>query len=359
MRSDLSPAIAAAIERCERPTLAFDLARIERNAIALRDAARAAGVTLLFAAKSFPHAGVRDLIAQHVDGFDVASPAELAELPAARVISIADPSGRTSAPPAGRAIVSCETVEQVRAASPHAEIAIRISASLTNRDPAVGAVESSGHHRSRFGLDLDPARRGAALRELVAAAAGRPVGLHVHHGPFTATSGERFVATAKAVLAAAADTELVPRFINLGGAWHGIADVASTLRELRAAVPREIELIVEPGRAFVDGAGFACGRVMVARELDDRSLRVIDLSRICHLRWSQVELVAQAPRPGHGRDVLLVGPTCFEEDAIGDWKLEEALATGARVIFRNVSGYAVAWNCGFHGVSPADVIVVR
>jgi len=103
------------------------------------------------------------------------------KLPAARVVSIADPSGRAggrAARAAGRyarLIVGCETVEQVRAAPARAEIAIRISASITGRDPAIGAVlDGSGHRRSRFGLDGE--RLHAALRELARAPADGPSG---------------------------------------------------------------------------------------------------------------------------------------------------------------------------------------
>ena len=358
MRVDLPAAVRRAIEASERPSLVFDRERLERNAIAITAAARAANITCLFAAKSFPHPLVRALAAHHFDGFDAASEAELAELPPSKIVSIADPTGRAVTSRAGRTIrtiVSCDTVEQVRAVPASAEIAIRLSMSLTGRDPAVGVVQDgSGHRRSRFGLDLDPERRRAELRAL---ASGRRVGLHVHHGAVTATSPERFLATAHAALAIARDAELEPAFLNLGGAWHGLADLAAAFAQLRAAFPA-LELIVEPGRALVDEAGFACGRVTLARALDDRALRVLDLSRICHLRWSQIELVGAAPRAGLGSKHLLVGPTCFEDDVLGEWTTEEALAVGSRVILRHVTGYAVAWNTGFHGVPPADVLVV-
>jgi diaminopimelate decarboxylase len=360
VRADLPPAIGAAIERCERPTLVFDRARIEANLRAIASAARAHGITALFAAKSFPHAAVWGLAGEILDGFDAGSTVEVVALPQGRVLSIADPSGRAIEAvrgTTGRLIVGCETAEQVHAAPAHAEIAIRISASITGRDPAIGAVlDGSGHRRSRFGLEDHLAH--ATIRTLVRAAAGRPVGLHVHHGPVTATTGERFVATARAMLAAAADAALVPAFINLGGAWHGIADLAGAFAEIRAAIPSNVEVIVEPGRRAVEEAGFACGRVVVARELADRPLRVIDLSRICHLRWSQVELVGVAPHSGEGRGALVVGPTCYEEDVIGEWTLAPGrLAAGDRVVLRHVTGYAVAWNTSFGGVPAADVVI--
>lgn len=355
MRSDLPPAVAAAIARCARPSLVFDAARLDANARTIAAAARDAGITALFAAKSFPHPEVRALCARHFDGFDVASPGELAEVPAARVISIVDPAGHAVGDArCARLLVGCETAAQVAAAPARAEIAIRISASITGRDPAIGAVQDgSGHRRSRFGVD-----DAAAIAELARAAAGRPVGLHVHHGPVTATSAERFVATARAALALADAAGLEPRFLDLGGAWHGVPELPRALREVRAAVPAAIELVIEPGRAVADGAGFACGRVVVARALADRPLRVVDLSRICHLRWSHVELVGTPPHAGTGVTTLLVGPTCFEEDVLGEWVIDPAmLEVGARVVVRHVTGYAVAWNTGFGGVPPADVVL--
>lgn len=362
MRADLPPAIVRAVERCERPTLLFDRARIEANLVAIGEAARAVGITTLFAAKSFPHPEVRALAARVLDGFDAASPGEVAELPAARVLSLVDPSGRAiiaAGEHRGRLIVGCETLDQVVAAPAHAEIAIRISASITGRDPAIGAVlDGSGHRRSRFGLDVDRGRLRAAIGEMIAAAAGRPIGVHVHHGPVTATTSERFIATARAVLAVAGEAGLVPRFVDLGGAWHAIPDLRAALVEVRAAVPAEIEIIIEPGRAITNEAGFACGRVLVARELDDRPLRIVDLSRICHLRWSQVELVGAAPKAGEGMTTLLVGPTCYEEDVIGEWTVPvDRLRPEARVVLRHVSGYAVAWNTSFGGVPAAEVVI--
>ena len=363
---ELSAAVATAIERCERPSLVYDLARIDANLAALSGAARQAGVTALFAAKSFPHPAVHALAASHLAGFDVASPAEVAivaERAPHAMLSVADPSGLAIAAASrwrGRLVVSCETVSQVEAAPRHAEIAIRLSASLTAGDPAIGAIlDGSGHRRSRFGLDVDPATLAASIAALARAARPRAVGLHLHHGPVAASSADRFVATATAALAAAAAAGVEPGFLDLGGAWHAVADLPRTLLAIRAAVPAALEICIEPGRWIARGAGFACGRVAVARELDDRALRVLELSRICHLRWSQPVLLAPAPRPGAGRATVFAGPTCYEDDVLGDWIVEPAwFPAGAQVVLGNITGYALAWNTGFGGVAPADVVVV-
>lgn len=366
---ELPPHVVAAIDRIDPrrgPALIFDLARVESTMRAVAGAAAAAGVTPLFAAKSFAHPAVRALAGRLLGGIDVASPGELADAIRARprTISIADPTGAalaaataTSAP---RVIASCDSLAQIAAAPASVAIALRLSASAGGRDPAIGAAQDGGgYRRSRFGVDVDPARRRATLAELGQAAAGRPLGLHVHLGPVTATSAARFVEAAVRALADAAAADLEPTFLNLGGAWHALADLPAALRALRAAVPAAIELLVEPGRLFGGGAGFACGHVASARDLDDRPLRVLDLSRACHLRWSHPALVAPAPAPGAGRAILWVGPTCYEEDVVGEWVADpRQFAAGARVILRDVSGYALGWNTGFGGVPAASVIVV-
>jgi diaminopimelate decarboxylase len=377
-------AVREAIERCERATLIFDAERIAANMRAVAEAARAAHITPLFAMKSFPHRRVVELAAQHLAGFDAASVEELRVALAAertKLVSIADPSGAAiaCAPADRRVMIACETVEQVRAAPAPADIAIRVSASISGRDPAVGAIlEGTGHRRSRFGLE-----RAAEIRALCEAASERRVGLHVHHGPVTATSAERFVASARAAIELARSAGVEPAFVDLGGAWHGIgiAKIGEAFEAVRAGIDdvirsgigvapgsedtegrgggREpIEILVEPGRLFVEDAGFAVGPTTGVRDIGDgRRLVTSALSRICHLRWSQVELVAKAPHPGAGVKAVVVGPTCYEEDVVGEWTVDPA-EVYHRVVLRNVSGYGVAWNTSFGGVSAADVVFV-
>jgi diaminopimelate decarboxylase len=383
MRGDLPPAVreaVAALGPADGPQLIFDRGALAQNLRATAAAARRAELRVLFAVKSFPAPEVLALAAELLDGFDVASRGELdvarAWLRPHHLLSITDPTGAAARLPSARSadalagvtpVLSCEDLAQLQRAAqaaPHARLAARLSSSLLGRDRAVGALQSGdGHHRSRFGVDVEPARATATLREMaaVARALRRPLGLHLHHSGVVPTSGQRFLDAARAALALAEGAVMTPAFLNLGGAWHGVADrLAEVWSELRAALPAGLELLVEPGRLFARGAGFAVGWVQAARSLDDRELRVLDLSRSCHLRWSQPELVAGAPRPGHGRKVTLVGPTCFEDDVLGDWQLDDAepLAEGSAVVLRNITGYAVAWNGGFAGVPAATVRLV-
>lgn len=402
MRSDLPPAIAQLLRELgpeDGPQLLFDRATLERTMGETAAAGHAAGLRVLFAVKSFPHRDVLALAAAQLDGFDVASAGELSEvrtlLAPRHALSITDPTtravgalGSPDAPEAPEApeardaaasnsaappIISCESLEQLEhalrtapATAPRAQLAVRLSSSLLGRDRAVGSIQSGdGHHRSRFGVDVDPARARALLAEMAALAAAhdRPLGLHLHHSGVVPTSAARFLDSAAAALDLAAAAGLRPAFFNLGGSWHGVADSLAAVwsalaAALRAAHP-ELPLLVEPGRLFARGAGFALGWVQAARSLDDRELRVLDLSRICHLRWSQPALVGPAPRPG-AKKLTLAGPTCYEDDLLGEWHTDDASAypPGSPALFRDLTGYAVAWNSPFAGVPAATVRLV-
>lgn len=378
MRSDLPVAVSELISTLrpsDGPQLIFDRSVLESTIVAVATAARAASIRVLFAAKSFPHDEVLAMAARHLDGFDIASGAELVRaggsLGPHQLLSITDPTMQATLLAEGvvaaTCMISCEDVAQLEralASAPRAHLAIRLSTSWFGRDAEIGAVQSgNGHHRSRFGVDVAPARCVATIRDMVAVAAAhrRELGIHLHHSSLVATSAARVIAGAQHALNLAHDGGLRPQFLNLGGGWHGVADDLPQLwTAVRTALPTDLPLMVEPGRLFASRSGFAIGWVQVARTLDDRELRVLDLSRACHLRWSQPALVDGAPRPGHGRKILFAGPTCYEDDVLGEWIVDDRrdYRPGEAAVLRNITGYALAWNTGFAGTLPATVRMV-
>jgi diaminopimelate decarboxylase len=339
------------------PALVFDAAAIEARMDDAVACGRRHGVRVLFAMKSFVHDAIWARAAARLDGLDAGSAAEARAAAAlgARMISITDPAAGDV--PEG-AWVTCE--DAARASSLAAvrgiALAVRFAAShLVPGDDAVGGVlDGGGLRTSRFGV-----RTADEARAIVRAGGGRVRGLHVHHGGVAPASPERLVACARAAITAAAEAELPLEWLDLGGGLHLLPELDAAFAAIRAAVPREVELVVEPGRMFARGAGFAIGHVRAARSLGDRELRVVDLSRACHLRWQHVAPVAAPAATGAARSILFTGPTCYEEDVVGEWKLDPArFAVGAPLVVAGVDGYAVGWNHGFAGVAPADVVIV-
>jgi diaminopimelate decarboxylase len=320
--------------------------------------ARAARVQPLFAAKACPLPVVLELARAHLDGVDVAGPEEQAAVAGARptTVSVTWPGdvdvARLAALAAGghRVIVVCETAAALAAAAavPTAILAVRLSVSELLDEDAPGGLRGDRGHQSRFGVAP------AELPALVAAAGPRLRALHLHGGPL-ATSPARLARLATAAVGGS----LHGFALDGAAASAGQATLADALAAARAAVPADVELAIEPGRLVVDGAGFAAGRVLAARTIGGRAARVLSLSRLCHLRWSSPRMVARPPRAGEAVALTLLGATCCEDDVIADARVpaHELPAVGARVVLAAVSGYAVAWNRGFAGIPPAQVVV--
>lgn len=340
------------------PALVFDLGVVRDRMDRARAAARAAGVELLYAVKSFPATVAVELAAAHLDGLDVAGPEEQAAALAApaTTVSVTWPGDVDTAALAAlaarhRVTAVCETAAQLAAAATVAGVTL--------------ALRLASDADSRFGVAPE------ALREVAAVAGDRVRTLHVHGGPLAtmpATIAERAQRACDAASAAGLSLEQ----LDLGGSLHGFAItratsgqalVADAFAAARAVVPAGVRLVFEPGRLWTEGAGFAVGRVLAARRAGDRELRVLELSRLCHLRWSTPRLVAPPPRPNHARAAItLLGATCCEDDVIGDALVPPehlpALDVGARVLLSGVTGYAVGWNRAFAGVPAAQVVTV-
>ncbi|MBP8805686.1 MAG: hypothetical protein KBG48_10320 [Kofleriaceae bacterium] len=359
--------IAQAAADAAGPTLLYDLAAIAARLDAIVAAAQRSDVGVLAAAKALPVPAVAALAVARGLGLDLAGPEEdrLAELPV-RALSVTYPGGASATRlaalcrPGRRVIVSCETAAQVAAAAavPGVELALRLSTSALGL-AAPGGLRTADGHVSRFGVDLD---------ELPGLVRERVHALHLHGGPL-ATAPATLAARAAAAVAAAEAAGLPLTRLDLGGSLHGFAlaapiagqaTLADALRAVRAAVPASLELAIEPGRLITEGAGYATGEVLVARTVDGQPVRVLSLSRLCHLRWSTPRLCGPPARPGAGLRVVLVGATCCEDDVVGDALVPDltALAEGQRLVLAGVSGYAAAWNRGFAGVPAAAVLAV-
>ncbi|MBP9202933.1 MAG: hypothetical protein KBG28_03030 [Kofleriaceae bacterium] len=359
------PPLVGDVATAGTPVLVYDLDPMRDRMRAVMAAARPLGVRVLFAVKSLPARPMVELACAELDGLDLAGPGEhaLASGLAPGLVSCASPAG-DAARAGATTVVSVETeaaLARVLAWPGQVEVAVRVSVSaLAPGHPAIGALQAGdGHRRSRFGLELDDADGQARALVLVraATAAGRRVGLHVHGAGTVLTSPAAWGALAAAVAHAVDQLGWRPAFVDLGGGWHGVAEqLGPALAAVRVALP-EVELRIEPGRLWTLGAGWAVGQVAAVCPRRDRTVLVSTLSRAAHLRWSPVALAGTAPAPGRRDHLTIVGPTCFEDDVLGDFVADgRDYPVGAPIVVGAVSGYAAAWNQGFSGVAPAAVV---
>jgi diaminopimelate decarboxylase len=283
-------------------------------------------------------------------------------------------------------VVSCETLRQVVLARERGAraITLRLNSPTLLRTATTRALvpfpPPREALRSRFGFDTserqDCELAAAELSRAVHAAGEAFAGFHLHHGFAEANSPEVYLAFALAMKALAAKAGVPLPSINLGGGlWTLSFPVLERLcTEIKRAVGPGTCVRFEPGRILSREAGVAVGRVLSARTVGSTRIRLLNLSRACHVRWAHPRLLNVVPAPegalpklkkassGAPR-LLCVGPTCYEDDTFPEVLVGEAaegngrtlLPEGDTVVFGGITGYSCAWNSSFNGIPPAEV----
>ena len=161
------------------------------------------------------------------------------------------------------------------------------------------------------------------------------------------------------------DLERPVRYLNLGGNLECLSpvEVDKLLRRLREFVLPDIEIIFEPGSFWFQGARHAVCKVLAVEPLFDDGCRVVvDMSRDCHLRWSEPCLIHEI-NPGAAQTILFFGPTCHEGDLLGAFRVPRradgscAISQGDCLLFGAVDAYSSAWNTSFNGIEKAHMLV--
>ena len=276
---------ALAVRAGRTPFYVYDAAVVDAQLAALR-AVLPAAVRLHYAVKANPFPPLVEHLAQHVDGFDVASGGELAvalecHLPRGFDIGFAGPGKSLEDIRAGVAadvLFQCESVRELRAiaaagqaAAVRPRVALRINPDIQLR----GAGQRMGGGPRPFGIDAE------AAPEVLALLATLPVDFVGFH--FYAGSQMLDAATVVALLehcyactvALAAHAPAPVRVVNLGGGfgvpYHAgelpldLAPIGAALHRLveRAAVDfPEAQLVLELGRYLVAPAGRYVTRVV-------------------------------------------------------------------------------------------------
>lgn len=334
------------------PTLFFDLEAIEKRMVFLKTLSARYDCRFLMAVKSFPHPKVIRLASRFLDGFDVSNFNEWRAVSkstrAGGLTWITSPvaclsSEQMFARPPRNSVFSCDSRAQLHA----------LGAFKSPVNYAIRLNTTAGVEVSRFGIDPADA---SEVKSLASAGRHRFVGFHLHHG-FQKNRPADYIAFGKTIARLCDRTRIRPKFINFGG---GLATLTPTqlenvLAELREIVSPKTTLCFEPGRFLSEHAGYAIGRVVNVRASRRAQECVIDLSRLCHLHWSNARAMIVSDKLAGAKKTRLGGPTCSEHDVFGHVKAPP-LALGDLIYFKGVSGYSVAWNRGFNGIKPAKVV---
>lgn len=197
-------------------------------------------------------------------------------------------------------------------------------------------------------------------------------GVHFYRGTGT-NSTERYREAIDRVLEAGA---LLPRwnFVDFGGGfgfayndalrgfdWKRFgAQVSDAMREL----DRPVELIIEPGRSAIAGAGILVAQVVSTKWLDRRQIIGVDTSvsnlavLSVHGGYRRIVPVLQDADGGQLFDSDVCGNTTFSRDYLGKKCMLPKLQAGDLLAILDSGAYGFAMTSHFlHRPKPAEVLV--
>ena len=355
----------AALAAPRTPSLVCNVGELRRTASHIHTASREAVCTLLYSVKANGLPGVLTALAPFVDGFGVSS---LAEARSARK-ALGD-EGRlhlcaVAVPPRDAAELAdiCDFVTfnspgQLAQWGPifagHASIGLRVN-------PGRSFVDD---HR------YDPCRRysklGVSLEDL-AASADRitPLidGLQIHSNCDSDDLGE-LLETVHVLDSRIESVLSQVKWVNLGGGYlfgegtnvRPLEEAASLLRQNYG-----LEVIIEPGAAFVRDSGCVVASVLDLFDSDGKEVAVLDTT-VNHMP----EVFEYQFRPevlGHSdsgpHEYVLAGMSCLAGDVFGEYRFDEPLRIGSRVVFTDAGAYTIVKANTFNGIPLPAVYELR
>ena len=347
------------------PALLFDLTIFKERLQLLRELGDRYNCHFLMPVKAFRHPLIYQITGEVLWGFDISNYNEYTVLPNPlinKLVSLTDPAFdgyelQLFLTKQNNFRIYIETISQAKKLeqqSQKVDFGIRLNSSY------LLTVKDSVHHfdvYSRFGIsDL------TELAKFVLSASEHFVGFHIHHG-IHENSPDTILTFARQAIALADQFQLPLPSIDLGGglAKIGFSQLESLLVELRCLVRSPTVLIFEAGKLLFEDIGFAYGTVK-SLQCDRRGWTVtLDLSKSCHLRWSQPQLLVPDSTSTTQVPVSIYGGTCNEGDRLGEFLVPLSKLNGCPyqegdiVVFKNINCYSVSWNTSFNGLKPAEV----
>lgn len=357
------------------PSLEYQLTRIRSNCAAMIDAFGGHPERVLFAVKSFPSREIIGIAADLSMGFEVSNLAEYQMLPSdlgGVTVALNGTQETNVGPFLERGNKLIFNMPSRPRGSPPSGPGCRLGVRLCHTTIPLPDGQRERLAHSRFGMPWEELEQVAPLFR-----GGWLSGLHCHNGS-EENSADFYRAFVEAVSTANCHHDLRLSYVDLGGGFHSLEDgeLVALLRELGSG-SHDFEVFIEPGQVLTRGAGRLRCRVTHVLQMSPQRLHVnLDASFDCHARWSTLNLEPpfglEVRRMPHGRipepeegcvDMVFNGATCFEGDRLGIYRVKAGganppLTVGDEVVFSNVTGYSAAWNTGFNGVAPAQVVYV-
>jgi diaminopimelate decarboxylase len=368
-------------ERHGTPLYVYSRATLERHWHAFDDALGDLPHLVCYAVKANSSLAVLDLLARLGSGFDIVSGGELERVlraggDLAKVVFSGVGKRADEMAAALAADIRCFNVESgaelarlntvAGQAGQVAPVSLRVNPDV---DAGTHPYIATGLRENKFGVDVDAAfdlyREAAAMPHL------EVVGIDCHIGsqltalaPFTDA-----LARVLTLVDRLDEAGIALQHLDLGGGL-GIrygdetppepADYARALRPLLAG--RDLELLIEPGRAIAGNAGVLLTRVEHLKPTAERNFAIVDAAMNDLMRpalyqaWMAIEPVV-TNSDAETRVYDVVGPVCETGDFLGKGR-ELALADGDLLAVRGAGAYGFVMSSNYHTRPRAAEVLV-
>lgn len=154
------------------------------------------------------------------------------------------------------------------------------------------------------------------------------------------------------------------QWINLGGGYfidnekqqHELEQFIQDLKDTYT-----LDVFIEPGKGIVGSAGSLVSSVIDMFESDGKQVAILDTT-VNHLpevfEYQYKPEIVQENSEG-GYEYRLAGCSCLSGDMFGDYRFEQVLSIGSRVIFKNVGAYMFVKANTFNGINLPAVIILK
>ncbi|MBL1320481.1 MAG: diaminopimelate decarboxylase [Methylophaga sp.] len=374
-------AVSSIASKFGTPLYIYSRATLERHWRAFDDAFEGMAHCVCYAVKANSNLAVLNVLARLGSGFDIVSAGELA-----RVLAAGGKAGRTVFSGVGKTVaeinyaleqgVRCFNVESVAELERintiagelgmHAPVSIRVNPDV---DAQTHPYISTGLKENKFGIAIEHAeavyQKAAQLPHL------NLVGIDCHIGS-QLTTVTPFVDALKRVLILIdklAEQGIKLTHLDVGGGL-GITyqdetppsptEYAMALREL--LVGRDLEVLLEPGRAIAGNAGILVTKVEYIKPTDDKQFAIVDAAMNDLLRpalyqsWQMIQSVV-IDDTIEAQQYDIVGPICETGDFLGKDRTL-AIKQGDLLAIRSAGAYGFTMSSNYNSRPRVAEIMV-
>jgi diaminopimelate decarboxylase len=373
-------------KKCGTPTYVYSNASILDAYRRFTNAFRGIPHSICYAVKANSNLSILKLLARAGSSFDIVSGGELYRLrhigiPGRRIVFSGVGKSKDEireALQSGILLFNVESESELDSlAAEAARLKLRASAALrVNPDVQAGAHAhiSTGHHRHKFGIDWDDARRLYLDHSRAKWISWQGISAHIGSQILGVAPFRRAVIRVSSFVRELAKSGVNLTYLDLGGGV-GIRYTRESPPDLdayaRAILPHirtlGCRLLLEPGRAIVGPAGVLLMRVQYIKRNRDKIFIVVDAAMndfirpaLYHAVHPITPVIRSNNRSAHVAKVDIVGPVCETGDCfLHDWPMELP-KSGDLMVLWGAGAYGFAQTSNYNSRSkPAEVLVSK